>query len=121
MQYILSFSLSFFGHFLLIFCKFFELLSLFYGILCHFVCFLGIFLEFKKGFYQWLQLVNNFLDFPQNIQNANLGILPVYIFIYSYLTHTSLVPVEGIMTMIRAIKTDHDLDPERYPFGIHVV
>ena len=59
--------------------------------------------------------------FPQNIQNANLGILPVYIFIYSYLTHTSLVPVEGIMTMIRAIKTDHDLDPERYPFGIHVV
>ena len=38
-------------------------------------------LEFKIGFDHGLQLVNNFLDFPQNIQNANLGILPVYIFI----------------------------------------
>ena len=59
--------------------------------------------------------------FPQNIQNANLGILPVYIFIYLYLTHTLLVPVEGIMTMIRAIKTDHDLDPECSPFWSHVI
>ena len=33
----------------------------------------------------------------------------------------SLVPVEGIMTMIRAIKTDHDLDPKCSSFGIHVV
>ena len=33
----------------------------------------------------------------------------------------SLVPVEGIMTMIRAIKTDHDLDPKCSPFRIHVV
>ena len=47
--------------------------------------------------------------------------MPVYIFRYLYLTHTSLVPVEGIMTMIRAIKTDHDLDPEYSPFGSHVV
>ena len=59
--------------------------------------------------------------FPQNIQNANLGILPVYIFIYLCFTPTSLVPVEAIMTRIRAIKTDHDLDPEFFPFSRHVV
>ena len=34
---------------------------------------------------------------------------------------TLLVPVEGIMTMIRAIKTDHDIDPEWSPLGSHVV
>ena len=34
---------------------------------------------------------------------------------------TSLVPVEGIMTMIRAIKTDNDLDPVWSPFGSHVL
>ena len=131
------------------------------------------------GFYQWLQLVNNFHDlndilaiswqflagfvlcffgcsfvffaiswdiqgkfclffqftgqsyritiiyqailFPQNIQNANLGILPVYIFIYLCFTPNSLVPVEGIITMIRAIKTDQDFYPEWSPFGSHVV
>jgi len=34
---------------------------------------------------------------------------------------TLLVPVEGIMTMIRAIKTDHDIDPEWSRLGFHVV
>ena len=58
--------------------------------------------------------------FPQNIQNANLGILPVYIFIYLWFTPTSLVPVEGIITMIRAIKTDQDFYPEWSPFRSHV-
>ena len=58
--------------------------------------------------------------FPQNIQNANLGILPVYIFIYLCFTPTSLVPVEGIITMIRAIKTDQDFYPEWSPFRSHV-
>ena len=50
--------------------------------------------------------------FPQYIQNANLGILPVYIFIHLCFTPTSLVPFEGIITMIRAIKTDQDFDTE---------
>jgi len=59
--------------------------------------------------------------FPQNIQNANLGLLPVYISIYLCFNPTSLVPVEGIMTMIRANKTDHDHYPEWSPFGNHVV
>ena len=34
---------------------------------------------------------------------------------------TLLVQVEGVMTMIRAIKTDHDLDPECSLLGLHVV
>ena len=59
--------------------------------------------------------------FPQNIQNANLGILPVYIFIYLCFTPTPLVSVEGIITMIRVIKTDQDFYPEWSPFGSHVV
>ena len=54
-------------------------------------------------------------------QNANLGILPVDVFIYLCFTPTSLVPVEGIITMIRAIKTDQDFDTEWSPFGSHVV
>ena len=58
--------------------------------------------------------------FPQYIQNANLGILPVYIFIHLCFTPTSLVPFEGIITMIRAIKTDQDFDTEWSPFGSHV-
>ena len=37
------------------------------------------------------------------------------------LTHTSLNLVEGIMTMIRAIKTDHYLDPKCSPLLIHVL
>ena len=34
---------------------------------------------------------------------------------------TSLVPVEAIMTMIRAIKIDHGTDPEWSLFRIHIV
>ena len=57
--------------------------------------------------------------FPQNIQNANLGILPVYIYLHIYASAPlSLVPVEGIITVI---KTDNDLDPEWSPFGSHVL
>ena len=33
---------------------------------------------------------------------------------------TSLVPVEAIMTMIRAIKIDHGTNPECSLFGIHI-
>ena len=44
----------------------------------------------------------------------------LYIYILMFYP-TSLVPVEGIMTMIRVIKTDHDLDPEWSPFGSHVL
>ena len=33
---------------------------------------------------------------------------------------TSLDPVEVIMTMIRAIKIDHDTNPECSLFGIHI-
>ena len=33
---------------------------------------------------------------------------------------TLLVPVEAIMTMIRAIKIDHGTNPECSLFGIHI-
>ena len=66
-------------------------------------------------------LIYQAVFFTQYIQNANLGILPVYIFIYLCFTPTSLVPIEGIITMIRAIKTDQDFDTEWSPFGSHVV
>ena len=42
----------------------------------------------------------------------------LYIFIYLCFSPTSLVPVEGIITVI---KTDNDLDPEWSPFGSHVL
>ena len=104
---------------------------------CFFVCSLAVLLYFWpcRGIFKAIFAYSSNLQanhivstiiyqavlFPQYIQNANLGILPVYIFIYLCFTPTSLVPVEGIITMIRAIKTDQDFDPEWCPFGSHVV
>ena len=43
------------------------------------------------------------------------------LYIYILMFHpTSLDPVEVIMTMIRAIKIDHDTNPECSLFGIHI-
>ena len=79
-----------------------------------------LFFQFTGQSYR-ITIIYQAILFPQNIQNANFGILPVYIFIYLCFTPTSLVPVEGIITMIRAIKTDQDFDTEWSPFGSHVV
>ena len=44
------------------------------------------------------------------------------LYIYILMFHpTLLVPVEAIMTMIRAIKIDHGTNPECSLFGIHIV
>ena len=94
-------------------------------------CIFGHFVGYSRQFFAYssnLQanhivstIIYQAVLFPQYIQNANLGILPVYIFIHLCFTPTSLVPFEGIITMIRAIKTDQDFDTEWSPFGSHVV
>ena len=107
-----------------------QFLAVFFCVFCLFFCIFGHFVGYSRQFFAYSSnwqanhivstIIYQTVLFLQYIQNANLGILPVYIFIYLCFTPTSLVPVEGIITMIRAIKTDQDFDTEWSPFGSHV-
>ena len=110
---------------------------IFWQFLAFFLCFLAVLLNFwpYRGIFKanfclffkftgQLYVINNHIPSSfispkySKCQFRHFACLYIYIFMFY---PTLLVPVEGIMTMIRAIKTDHDIDPEWSRLGFHVV
>jgi len=108
---------------------------IFWQFLAFFLCFLAVLLNFwpYRGIFKanfclffkftgQLYVINNHIPSsfisPKYSKCQFRHFACLYIFIYLCFSPTSLVPVEGIITVI---KTDNDLDPEWSPFGSHVL
>merc|ERR1711947_50168 len=109
------------------FVNFWRFFWWFFAVLLNFWPFRGIFKANFCLFFKFtgrLYVINNHIPSSfispkySKCQFRHFACLYIYIFMFY---PTLLVPVEGIMTMIRAIKTDHNIDPEWSRLGFHVV